>query len=170
MPTSPVDHRELLYRQVSTGGEPIYYDPARKPPVHRAAFLPTRKDGDGLSVIRSRFRSLVWSAYRLERPADRFRLACILASTLNQFAGDHGIQDLHYTPTPDRLDKQYGEPFGHCSVAAINRAEYDADEAARVRIKEWALAVANHITNEDVLGPFAQPTENDHYRPPADHE
>jgi hypothetical protein len=67
MVTPGVDPSEMLYRQVGQGGNPIYYDPDRRPPLHSGLFIPAKKDTDGLSLIRSRFRSKVWSAYRVEK-------------------------------------------------------------------------------------------------------
>jgi hypothetical protein len=118
MPTPSVDESELLIRQISPGGNPIYFDPARKPPVHQQAFLPSRKDADGLSLIRGRFRSDIWSAYRPEQPAVRFRLVHVQASGLDQVADDCGIREFSYQSTPDALDNQHGAPWGLGDIAS----------------------------------------------------
>lgn len=165
MPTPSVDESELLIRQISPGGNPIYFDPARKPPVHQQAFLPSRKDADGLSLIRGRFRSDIWSAYRPEQPAVRFRLVHAQVSSLDQVADECGIQEFSYQSTPDALDNQHGTPWGHCVATKINRTVYDSDDAAKRRIKEWALGVANLFTEQDVVGPFDAPRQGDEYRP-----
>lgn len=168
MQTPYVDESELLLRQLGPAANPIYFDAARKPPVHQAAFLPSRKDADGLSFIRGVFRSDVWAAYRSEQPTVRFRLARMEASSLNQVADDCGIEGFNFQPTPDELDNQNGPPWGHCVATKINRRDYDADDAAKRRIKEWALGVANLFAVHDVIGPFEAPTQNDQYRPPND--
>ena len=165
MSTPSVVENELLYRQVPPGGNPIYFAPSQKRPVYRAVFYPTQKDTDGLSVIRSKFRSQVWSAYRIEQPHVRFRLACLPNQHLRRIAGDCGIQTLSYLPTPDELDNQHGVPWAHCVITEINRTDYDSDTTAKKRIKEWALGVADLLGETDVVGPFEKPGEHDHYRP-----
>ena len=165
MSTPSVDKSELLLRQIGPRGNPIYFDPGRKPPVHQATFLPSRKDADGLSLIRSRFRSDVWSAFRPEQPSVRFRLARMQASSLHQVADDCGIQGFNFQPTPDELDNQHGAPWAHCVNTEINRAIYDSDDAAKMRIKEWALGVGDLFTERDVVGPFEAPMQGDEYRP-----
>lgn len=168
MPTPAVHETEVLYRQVGENRSPIYFDPNRAPPVHRTVFIPTRKDTDGLSLIRSRFRTDIWAAYRLEQPTKRFRLARLQALSLRQLANDLGFQSLVFLATADGLDDQHGEPWAHCVVTNINRTDYDSDSDVKKRIKEWALGVANLITNDHVIGPFREPTEEDEYRPPND--
>jgi hypothetical protein len=84
---------------------------------------------------------------------------------LAQLGDDLGISALTYLPTPDGLDNQYGEPWGHCVITEINRTSYDTDQNAKIRIKEWALGVSALVNSNDILGPFAQPTERDPYRP-----
>lgn len=44
MQTPPVDSGEFIYRQVGEGGNPIYYDPNRSPPLYFALFLPGPND------------------------------------------------------------------------------------------------------------------------------
>lgn len=166
MPTPSIENSELLYRQMGPAGDPVYFDPARTPPVHHALFLPARSDSDGLSLIRSRLRTEIWSAFRVEQPTVRFRLACLQAQSLTQVAANCGIPVLTFLPTPDGLDNQHGEPLGHCVVKEINRAAYDSDQGAKKRIKEWARGISSLLANNDVIGPFAQPTESDPYRPP----
>ena len=165
MPTPNVDANELLYRQIGPGGDPIYFDPARNPPVHQSRFLPTNKDTDGLSLVRSRFRTAIWSAYRPEQPAVRFRLAMLQAIRLQQLASELGFQTLTYALTADGLDDRLGEPWAHCVVVEMNRADYDKDLDAKRRIKEWAMGVAKLVTDQDVIGPFREPGDRDPYRP-----
>lgn len=159
--------RESVFRQVGTGGNPIYFDPARQPPIHRSLFYPARNDSDGLSLIRSSFRTAVWAAYRVEQPDTRFRLAEILVATLVD-AGSHvGIQGLVLDCTPDKLDIEHGEPWAHCVVRQINRTDYDNNSEAKKRIKEWALQIENKINASEVKGPFPKPGATDPYRPAA---
>lgn len=165
MPTPNVDTDEILYRQIGPGGNPIYFDPARTPVVHQVSFLPTPSDQDGLSLIRSKFRTEVWSSHRLEKPAVRFRLATLLANRLQQLALDLGFQAMSYVVSADSLDNKFGEPWAHCVVVEINRANYDSDLDARKRIKEWAVGVSRIITSNEVIGPFHEPRDDDPYRP-----
>lgn len=165
MPTPPADDDELLYRQIGPRGNPIYFDPNKPCPVHQSVFLPSRKDTDGLSLLRRRFRTEIWSAYRLEQPSVRFRLARLQCGRLRQVATERGIPTLNHIPAPDALDIDHGEPWAHCLVSEVNRTAYDADQEARKRIKEWALGISDSISNDDVIGPFEEPTEGDAYRP-----
>ena len=165
MPAPNVDTDEHLYRQIGPGGDPLYYEPGRNPTVHQAAFLPTSKDSGGLSLIRGRFRTEIWSAYRLERPNERFRLAVLNAHDLGQLALNEGFEVLNYRSTADGLDNRFGEPWAHCEVKEINRAEYDRDKAVRTRIKNWAMKVVEQVTNDKLSGPFELPTDDDPYRP-----
>ena len=43
---------EVLYRQVSPGGNPVFFQADRDPPLNYTLFLPSRADLDGLSLIR----------------------------------------------------------------------------------------------------------------------
>ena len=165
MPTPNVDVNELLYRQIGPGGDPIYFDPERNPPVHQSRFLPTSKDADGLSLVRGRFRTEIWSAYRMEQPAVRFRLALLHASRIQHLSVNLGFQAWTLASTTDALDAKFGAPWAHCVAGEINRAAYDNDSNAKIRIKEWAMQVANLLTNQEVLGPFQEPTDVDSYRP-----
>jgi hypothetical protein len=55
-------------------------------------------------------------------------------------------------------------------VREINRTTYDKDTKVKRRIKEWAFAMSNHIAQNDVIGPFAEPTDADPYRPAGGNE
>jgi len=70
-----------------------------------------------------------------------------------------------FAASADRLDERFGEPWAHCVVIEINRGVYDSNSDAKKRIKEWAMAVASLVTNQDVIGPFQEPTDHDPYRP-----
>lgn len=165
MPTPHVDANEILYRQIGPGGNPIYFDPTRTPAIHQSRFLPTSRDADGLSLIRSRFRTEIWSAYRVEQPTVRFRLAILRSIRLQQLAEKLGIQAMTYAPSADSLDDKFGEPWAHCVIVEINRNEYDNNSDTKKLIKEWALGVANLVTKADVIGPFLEPTDLNPYRP-----
>lgn len=156
---------ETLYRQLSPAGDPIWFDPERQPPIYHAAFLPSSQDSDGLSLIRSRFRSEVWAAYRPEQPPTRFRLAHLFGGQLVDLAQRAELPNLHFAPSPDGLDNDHGEPWAHCVAVEINRDLYDRDRATKKRIKEWARAVAASLSVRQVSGPFNPPTEADSYRP-----
>jgi hypothetical protein len=163
--TPCVEDTEILYRQVSPNANPIYFDPHRAPPIHRNLFLPAPNDNDGLSLIRSRFRTEIWSAYRPQQPDTRYRLACVKQSVLVEVACGKGFASLDFKPTPDVLDEQHGEPWAHCVIREINRTDYDNSIDRKKAIKEWALAVANGIASDAVIGPFQPPTPTDRYRP-----
>lgn len=165
MPTPHVDASEVLYRQIGPGGDPIYFDPARNPPVHQSRFLPTSKDSDGLSLVRSSFRTAVWAAHRREQPAVRFRLAELQAARLRELALELGFEVLTYGSTSDRLDDEFGEPWAHCVIVEINRVDYDNNSDSKRRIKDWAMGVVKLISDQNVIGPFQEPTDRDPYRP-----
>lgn len=165
MQTPTVDVNEILYRQIGPGGDPIYFDPSRTPAVHQSRFLPTSKDVDGLSLVRGRFRTEIWSAHRPEQPTVRFRLAELQANRLRQLAADLGFATMSYTSNADSLDVEFGEPWAHCVVVEINRIDYDNNSESKKRIKEWAMGVAKLVSIQDVIGPFHEPTSHDPYRP-----
>ena len=165
MPTPNVGPHEILYRQVGPKGNPIYYDPLRNPPIHPSVFLPSKEDTDGLSLIRKLFRSQKWAAYRKECPEVRFRIASLEEVRVIELAFAIGFIAFNFKPTEDALDTEYGEPWAHCVLIEINRPEYDSNPESKKKIKEWALAVANYLTDENIFGPFERPTEQDAYRP-----
>jgi hypothetical protein len=165
MATLPVDPYEVVYRQIGPGGSPLFFDQSRQCPIHQSLFLPHRGDTDGLSLIRAAHRSEVWSAYRLERPDVRYRLARFTAQVVVELANSVGIVPLNIEPNPDALDLEHGEPWAHCVLREINRTDYDSDRAAKLRIKEWALAMADQLGHSDVLGEFPPPTASVPYRP-----
>jgi hypothetical protein len=165
MSTPPVDSTEIVFRQIGSGGNPVYYDPAQSPPIHQSVFLPAKLDSDGLSLLRARFRTQIWAAHRLENPTARYRLAQLRVLHLEQFAWEAQLQSLAFSSTPDALDEQHGEPWGHCVVATINRTDYEQNVAIKRCIKEWALRLANFLGRENVLGPFPTPTAADPIRP-----
>jgi hypothetical protein len=165
MPTPDIDAAEVLFRQIGSGGNPIYFDPSRTPAIHQSRFLPTKQDIDGLSLIRSRFRTHIWAAYRPEKDSERFRLACLKVDTLRQKATQVGLSSLSFNATADSLDERFGAPWAHCVAAEINYTTYSGDSEAKKRIKEWAMKVAEMLTVDDVIGPFDKPTQSDPYRP-----
>lgn len=167
MTTPPVEDDEVLLRQVGEGGNPIYFDPNRKPPVVHALFLPTTADTDGLSMIRKKWRTEVWAAYRKERPQMRFRLAPVEVKQLREYARQAKIASFKIGSTPDVLDEEFGPPYAHCVLVSINRTDYETDPAAKRKIKEWARLVANGLQPLHILGPYEAPSSSDPYRPPT---
>lgn len=165
MSTPSIGPEDVMYRQIGRGGNPIYYDAARNPPVHQSLFLPTGSDIDGLSLIQGKLRSQIWAAYRLEQPTTRFRLAALKVQSIQQNASSAGFGTLSFECSPDGLDNDQGEPWAHCVATEINRTAYDKDVDAKKKIKQWAMFVASGISQSDVLGPFAEPTDDDAYRP-----
>lgn len=165
MSTPPVQANESLYRQIGPGGNPIYFDPTRAQCVHRSSFLPTTQDVDGLSLIRSRFRTAIWSAHRPELPDVRFRLAVLRSVVAREVAINAGFTHLEFEPSPDTLDERFGEPWAHCTVSQINRLDYDSNQTVKRMIKEWAMGIANSVSEQVVIGPFDAPGHDDDYRP-----
>jgi len=169
--TSAIEVSEIVVRQIKEGGgEPLFFDETRDTPpaVHWSLFRPSRSDVDGLSLIRLRHRANVWAAFRAETPDQRYRLAHLLPSSLRELARIAGIEWLTFSPSPDNLDHQQGEPWAHCVVADINRRDYDnkLDLHAKKRIDSWAKAVSNLVTLVDITGPYPPPDLTvDSYRP-----
>ena len=163
--TPPVEPDEILFRQVAPhGGTPPLFQSGRQPPIHQNAFLPTRADADGLSLVRPRFRSVIWAAFRPEKQDVRYLLAPKSASVLRDLASSVQLP-IEFAPSADGLDEKHGEPFAHCVATSINRTEYDGSPEAKRKIKEWAAALAASLSEGDLRGPFPQPSEDDPYRP-----
>ena len=166
MPTPPVESDELLYRQVEPHrGSPIYYDPERRPPIHAQLFCPSSADVDGLSLLRARFRSEVWSGYRPEKDDARFCVVRLEYMEIINCALAAGFTDFPLAPSPDALDVRHGEPWAHCVASAVNRMEYDSSKDAKMKIRSWAKQLELLIVEEHVCGPFHKPTDADPYRP-----
>lgn len=167
MPTPEVTPNENLVRQVGTGGDPIFYDSDRCPVIHQKVFLPTPKDTDGLSLIRSIFRSDVWAAHRPEKPDVVFKLAKSTAEKLTSIAMECGFDAFPIEPSPDSLDNAHGEPWGHCVATQINISDYQNknDKEAQKKIKQWAKKVSESLTRNDVVDCLKKPEELDSYRP-----
>jgi hypothetical protein len=169
--TPPVDATEVLVRQVKEGGgNPLFFDTSRapKPVLHRSLFMPQANDTDGLSLIRLRYRSEVWAAFRKETPDQRYRLARLLPSELMRCARIAGLETLNFTPTPDELDRERGEPWAHCVANEINIVAYkDAgDPHVKKRIFTWAEQVCRLVSTTDITGPYPPPDPGkDSYRP-----
>lgn len=162
-----VAETEELYRQIPPNGDPPFYQSEASPKVHPATFLPGRSDVDGLSMLRTAFRSLQWSAYRVEQPDKRFRVAQLSLRILSQLAHDVGFDALDVEATPDQLDRRFGEPYAHCVLVQINRPAYDRSREIKKRIKEWTEKVSRELTDESIHGPFDPPDEasTSNYRP-----
>jgi hypothetical protein len=165
--TPPVEAEENLLRQLSPDTNPLWFDPDRCPSVHHAAFIPSKRDHDGLSLIRARFRSRLWAAYRLNKPETRYRLAPRTVNLLIELAVEAGFPTLTLKPTEDDLDARHGEPWAHCVAMQINRRDYDDRTNKRMRacIKSWARLVATSLTADIIEGPFDPPTDSTPYRP-----
>ncbi|MFM8582837.1 MAG: hypothetical protein ACKOFW_15210 [Planctomycetaceae bacterium] len=161
-PAAPLAGDEVLYRQVGPGGNPVFYEPGREPPLDYTLFLPSRADLDGLSLIRQAHRAPVWAAFRPEQPAVRFRLAIVSLTLLQAIDAETGLTAARYQATPDTLDAERGEPWGHAIAAHINRPAYERDKSL---LKSWARRVTCLIRHSSISGPFALPTVHDAYRP-----
>jgi|GEM_PF-626927 len=165
MPTPAVTSTELLYRQVGPGGNPLFFDESRASVLHQSLFTPTDNDSDGLSLIRSIYRSEVWAAHRIENPSAQFRLARSIADDLIRIATSVGFSALNFDISPDGLDNLHGEPFAHCTIREINRTDYNASHTQKKRIKEWAFAVVSRLTKSDISAHYSIPMTSDAYRP-----
>jgi len=154
MKTPPVGQQETLLRQISPGGDPVYFDPTRiESPVDKAVFLPSPDDSDGLSVIRNQFRSLARASRRKEKPGAKFHIASINVLELQNTARDAGFSVLSFCVNADAFDADFGEPWAHCTITEINRIDYDGNREAKIRIKEFARLVAKQITALRVISP-----------------
>ena len=165
MSTPPVNAAEVIFRQIGPGGTPIYFDPNRSPPLHFAP-LPARVKRFGRTVADSisfSHGNLVGisrgSSGRSLSPCTR----CCRESRRNSPRQRHRSVEVS-TQVPMRLDVQNGSPWAHCVAREINRTQYDADNVAKRRMKEWALAMADHIQPAEIIGPFQRPTQADPYR------
>lgn len=165
MSTPPVEPDETLYRQLTPGGKPLYFDPTRNPPVLAAVFIPGTADIDGLSMIRARYRSPVWAAFRPNRPETRFSLATCAVSALRDIALRCGFTSWPCIPDPDELDGRFGEPWAHCVLGCVNRSDYESDHNTKKQIKQWAKWVAESLGPQNIARPFSPPTDDDPYRP-----
>lgn len=167
--TPEVDFTETLCRQVKEGGgQPLFFDESRypKPVLNRALFLPNRQDVDGLSLIRLRFRTERWAAFRPTTPDQRFLLARLNPEMLAQCGAEAGLDSLTIEPDPDALDDEHGEPWAHCVVREINVVAYKENPEARKQISSWANLVSTRVAREDVSGPYDPPVAGtDPYRP-----
>lgn len=158
---------EDLYRQIPPNGNPPFYQSQASPKVHPVTFRPGSSDLDGLSMLRAACRSLQWSAYRVEQPDKRFRVAQLPVLLLSQLAHDVGFNAFDVQVTPDQLDHRFGEPFAHCVLVQINRPDYDRSPEVKKRIREWTEKVVQVLTDERIHGPFDPPDEasTSTYRP-----
>lgn len=171
MDTPSVDPAETLVRQIKEGsGQPLFFDDSRypQPVVHRSLFRPTLNDQDGLSLIRLRFRSEAWAAFRPTTPDQRYRLARLFPAKLIECGRASGLEWLHFEPSSDELDDEHGKPWAHCVVSEINALAYNnkSDPESKKRILTWAERVANQVSRDDVTGPYDRPVPGiDPYRP-----
>ncbi len=157
---------EPLYRQVlPNAGTPLYLDRSLAPPVHHALFRPTKNDVDGLSLLRSKYRSQVWCGQRPGQLGNCYCLINLQSNELSRIAEACGLGPITFTVSPDDFDRRFREPYAHCVAKEINHTEYISNDAAKKRMKNWAIEVSRSITIDCVIGPFHQLTAEDSYRP-----
>lgn len=132
--------------------------------MHWTFVRPTPNDSDGVSLIRKRYRAMTWAAFRPNKPKTRYEVAIVSAKVLRTLAVDAGLGSLSILPTPDDLDVREGHPWAHCVLAEITWEAY-SDPDSKLKIKEWAQAVAKSVRTRDVVGPFSVPGPADEYRP-----
>jgi hypothetical protein len=163
-----VELNEVLARQIKDGaGGPIfYYDSDRNPPLAPEVFRPNKNDGNGLSMIRLRYREEWWAAHRPSIPETRFRLARIEAKDLAEIGRESGIDDFPFGFSPDDLDSIHGPPHAHVLLSAINWHSYSSDDDAKMRIKTWQRKLAEFIHPNEITPLFDPPRLGIHrYRP-----
>jgi len=163
--TPPVDNSEVLFRQAPRRGTPLFVDRTVTPPVHRLAFRPTPNDADGLSLIRAKFRSLEWSGYRPEKDDSELYVIQLIAEHLCKVAERVELPPLSFPCSPDCLDLLNGEPNAHCTIAQINRVDYDKGGDHKKRILSWTEKLSETIKIEQIHGPFKKPASHFPYRP-----
>lgn len=163
--TPDVDANELVFRQVGPGGNPLWFDPDRPIPLYHALLLPSSDDTDGLSLIRERFRSKVWAAFRPHRNNVNFRLIVLKVKSLQDHAVAMQMSEFNLMASPDALDDVHGHPWAHCVAVQINRKDYDTLPHVRKQIKAWARQVSSSLQLVCVTEPFESPSSDDPYRP-----
>jgi len=154
-----------VYRQLTKGGDPIWVSPSRNPPVDSAAFLPAKKDSDGLSLIDFNTRSEVWAAHRVESPEEQRYVVLIDVSMIEAVATECSLSP-ELKCDPDELDKNFGEPFSHWLAVRINRCDYDEKKDVKKNIKSWAKTLAKKISIDNVSKLQPLPSFAHRYRPP----
>lgn len=165
--TPPVNVAEVLFRQAPLRGNPLFVDRTVTPPVHRSAFRPSRVDHDGLSLIRSSYRSLEWSGCRPEKEGEELYVIELPVKQLSDIGQISGFPAIEFRCSPDALDDVHGEPFAHCTVLQINRTDYDKDRDSKNRILKWTEKLSESISLAQVHGPLMKPTADVPYRPNA---
>ena len=154
-----------VYRQLILGGDPLWYDSSKSPPISHAAFLPSSEDTDGLSLIDTSLRSVVWAAHRVEAPKTQRRVAELDVSEIERIATEFNLSH-ELICDQDELDKLFGEPIAHCLATYINRSDYDSKKEAKKKMKSWAKTVASKIANENISEVQPLPSIHHCYRPP----
>ena len=153
-----------VYRQLIKGGNPIWVSPTRNPPVDSVAFIPTKEDTDGLSLIDFNTRSEVWAAHRVESPDIQRYVVLIEVSMIEEVARECLLSH-EMKCDPDELDKNFGEPFSHWLAVRINRREYDGKNDVKKNIKSWAKTLASRISKESISKLQPLPSYTNRYRP-----
>lgn len=162
------EDNENVARQLPPGGSPKIVDFGNSTPVHSSIFIPTDRDVDGLSMIRLRFRSKEWASHRREKPNVAFMLAIKKLSDLSSIAISAGFESFDFSPSPDALDREYGEPWAHFVASQINRRDYDNKIGEKAKIKTWAKLVCQAISIQEIISPPNQPLSSFEYRPCSD--
>jgi len=136
--TVPVGGNEVLMRRVLK--RLVDFDRGKTPPLQAGAFLPNKRDNDGLSLNRQ-----VTDHYKHFLTADglknwhevpeNIRVTCGVVAVLAEVARDIGL-----TVNPDPSTTP-----GHVLIQEINWNQYAGDattDASRLKIEEWALQLA----------------------------
>lgn len=147
----PVDDNESLMRRVLK--RLAEYDRGKTPPLQAGAFLPTKRDNDGLSLNRRvsvQYKSFLApdGLKNWHEVPESIRETCGVVAVLAKVAREIGL-----TVKPDPATTP-----GHVLIEEINWNQFagvDQTEASRERIIEWALQLARHA--EVLIAPGKTP-------------
>jgi hypothetical protein len=127
----PVQPTEELLRRVLYGTKK--YNPSKSPPIMLGAFMPSRRDTDGLSLNRT---ACGVDAHLLKEAApESIREKCGVIAILASTILEAGLEI-----RPDPIE---GELPGHVLLPQLNYQDSEsADEATRNRIRAWSQTLA----------------------------
>ena len=135
---------EIVYRTVSDRSG--WYDPDSDNPIAWVTFRPNKRDLDGLSVWRAKYKSPEQAALQHAQQDRRYYVLAIRVGDLRRI----GVE-VAATPAAD-------EP-GHASLTTLSAATYREDKN---RIRGFAQRIATEFVHA-VHGPFGPVPEVRHH-------